>query len=123
MDFKIEADSEFIKIDDLQIAPGEADTLKSAVSFAGGMREFPALPEDINFMQFRVGFYEDGTLTIARTDGSGSTLKFHFDMVDELIIAVNTALGISVDKKRLNPSPRHAGALEMYNTGDIIEGR
>lgn len=123
MSFEIEADSEFIKIDEFQIAPGEADALKSAVSFAGGMREFPGLPPHIDFVQFRVSFFEDGTLTLTRADNSGATLNFSFDTVDELVVAINTALGVSVDKKRLNPSPRHAGSLDMWNSGDIIEGR
>ena len=123
MSFKIEADSEFIKIDGFQIAPGEADSLKSAVSFSGGMREFPGLPPYIDHGTFRVSFFEDGTLTVTRVDGSGTTLKFDFDRVDELVLAINTASAISVDRKRLNPSPRHAGSLDMWNNGDIIEGR
>ncbi len=123
MGFKIEADSEFIKIDGFQIAPGEADTLKSAISFAGGMREFPGLPPYIEFEQFKVNFFEDGTLTVERLDGSGTTLKFDFNTVDSLVLAINSASEISIDRKRLNPSPRHAGALDMFNSGDIIEGR
>jgi hypothetical protein len=123
MEFKINADSEFIRIDDFQIAPGEAATLKEAVSFAGGMREFPGLPPFINFQQFKVSFFEDGGLTVSRVDGRGNTLKFSFNRVDELVLAINTASEISVDKKRLNPSPRHAGSLDMFNSGDIIEGR
>ena len=123
MSFKIEADSEVIKIGEFQIAPGEADSLKAAVSFAGGMREFPGLPEGINHGKFRVNFFESGDLTVTRVDGSGATLKFNFNTVDELVIAINTASEISVDRKRLNPSPRHAGSLDMFNSGDIIEGR
>ena len=123
MGFKVEADSEFIVIDDFKIAPGEADTLKSAVSFAGGMREFPGLPPYIDFVQFRVSFFEDGALKVTRVDGAGATLEFDFNRVDELVLAINTASEISVDRKRLNPSPRHAGSLDMFNTGDVIEGR
>jgi hypothetical protein len=123
MGFKIEADSEFIRIDGFQIAPGEADHMKSAVSFAGGMREFKGLPPHIPFEQFKVSFFEDGSLVLERLNGTGSTLKFDFNRVDELVIAINTASEISVDRKRLNPSPRHAGSLDMFNSGDIIEGR
>ena len=123
MGFKIEADSEFIKIDEFQIAPGEADTLKSAISFAGGMRSFPGLPPFIPFEQFKVNFFEDGTLSLVRLDGTGTVLEFNFDRVDELVLAINSASEISVDRKRLNPSPRHAGSLDFFNSGDIIEGR
>jgi hypothetical protein len=123
MGFKIEADSELIRIDGFQIAPGEADSLKEAVSFAGGMREFPGLPPYIDHGKFRVHFFEDGTLTLSREGGTGTKLEFNFDRIDELVIAINTASAISVDRKRLNPSPRHAGSLEMFNSGDIIEGR
>lgn len=123
MGFKIEADSEFIRVDEFTVAPGEADNLKAAVSFAGGMREFPGLPPSIDYQQFKVSFFEDGTLTLTRVDGTGSTLKFNFDRVDELVLAINTASEICVDRKRLNPSPRHAGSLDMFNSGDIIEGR
>ncbi len=123
MSFKVEADSEFIVIDGFKIAPGEADNMKSAVSFAGGMREFPGLPPFIPFEQFKVSFFEDGTLTLERLDGTGTKVTFSFDRVDELVIAINTASEISVDRKRLNPSPRHAGSLDMFNSGDIIEGR
>ncbi len=123
MGFKVEADSEFIKVDGFQIAPGEADNMKSAVSFAGGMREFQGLPPFIPFEQFKVSFFEDGTLTLERLDGSGTKVTFSFDRVDELVIAISTALEICVDRKRLNPSPRHAGSLDMFNSGDIIEGR
>ena len=123
MGFKIDADSEFIKIDGFQIAPGEADTLKSAVSFAGGMRAFPGLPPYIEFEQFRVTFFQDEKLTVTRATGGGTTLFFDFNTVDSLVIAINTASEISIDRKRLNPSPRHAGSLDMFNSGDIIEGR
>jgi hypothetical protein len=123
MGFKIEADSEIIKIDEFQIVPGEVDALKEAVSFAGGMREFPGLPPSIDFKQFKVSFFEDGRLTVDRIDGRGNTLTFDFDRVDELVLSLITASEISVDRKRLNPSPRHAGSLDMFNSGDIIEGR
>jgi hypothetical protein len=123
MGFKIEADSEVIRIDGFQIAPGEADNLKSAVSFAGGMREFPGLPPFIPFEQFKVSFFEDGSLTLERLDGTGTKIEFDFNTVDVLVIAINSAAEISIDKKRLNPSPRHAGSLDMWNSGDIIEGR
>ncbi len=123
MSFKVEADSEFIRIDGFQIAPGEAETLKNAISFAGGMRDFEALPPSINFVQFKVSFFEDGTLTVGRVDDTGSTLKFSFDTTDELVLSISTASEISIDRKRLNPSPRHAGSLDMWNTGDVIEGR
>ena len=123
MGFKIEADSEIIKIDGFQIVPGEAAMLKEAASFAGGMREFPGLPPSIDYEKFKVSFFEDGSLQLSRVDGTGTILKFDFDRVDELVLALNTALAISVDRKRLNPSPRSVGSLQMWNTGDIIEGR
>ena len=123
MGFKIEADSEIIKIDGFQIVPGEAAMLKEAASFAGGMREFPGLPPSIDYEKFKVSFFEDGSLQLNRVDGTGTVLEFDFDRVDELVLALNTALAISVDKKRLNPSPRSVGSLQMWNTGDIIEGR
>jgi hypothetical protein len=122
MGFKIEADSEFIRIDGFTVAPGEADNLKAAVSFAGGMREFPGLPPFIPFEQFKVSFFEDGTLTLERLDGSGSKINFDFDTVDALVIAINTAAEISIDRKRLDPSPRAVGSLDMFNSGDVIEG-
>lgn len=123
MSFEIEADSEFIKIDGFTIVPGDADKLKSAVSFAGGMRDFPSLPPYIDSGSFRVKFFEDGTLTVGRWNDESVYIKFDFNSVDELVLAINTASEISVDRKRLNPSPRHAGSLEMFNSGDIIEGR
>ncbi len=123
MGFKIEADSEFIDIDNFRIAPGEAEKLQAAVSFAGGMREFPGLPPFIDSHQFRVSFFENGDLEVSRVDGTGTTLKFDFNTIDELVVAVNTALGISVDRKRLNPSPRLSGSLDFFNSGDVIEGR
>lgn len=123
MGFKIEADSEIIKIDGFQIAPGEAAMLKEAASFAGGMREFPGLPPSIDYEKFRVSFFEDGSLQLSRVDGTGTVLEFDFNRVDELVLALNTAVAISVDRKRLNPSPRSVGSLQMWNTGDIIEGR
>jgi len=123
MGFKIEADSELIRIDGFQIVPGEAGAFKSAVSFAGGMREFPGLPPYIDHGSFRVNFFEDGSLSLERLNSSVPALNFSFDTVDELVLAVDTALGISVDKKRLDPSPRSSGSLSVWNTGDIIEGR
>jgi hypothetical protein len=123
MSFKIEADSEFIKIDGFTIAPGEADTLKAAISFAGGMRNFNQLPPFIPFEQFKVSFFEDGSLTLERLDGTGTKIEFDFNRVDELVLAINTASEISIDRKRLNPSPRLSGSLDFFNSGDVIEGR
>ena len=122
-DFKVEADSEYIRVDGFTFAPAEADDVKAAVSFAGGMREFEALPPQINYSAFVVGFSEDGTLTLARGNGEGGSVTFSFDSVDQLIIAVDNAAGMSIDKKRHDPSPRHAGSLDMYNSGDVIEGK
>lgn len=121
-DFKIEADSEYIRIDGFSFAPAEADDVKAAASFAGGMRDFPQLPPSIPFKAFVVAFSEDGTLTLSRANSTGGEIKFSFDTVDTLILAVDSASGISIDKKRHDPSPRHAGALDLFNSGDIIEG-
>ena len=122
-EFKVEADSEYIRIDGFTFAPAEADTVKAAASFAGGMREFPQLPPRIPYESFIVEFSEDGTLTIRRSNGEGGTLVFSFNSVDQLIVAIDQASGISIDKKRHSPSPRHAGSLDMFNSGDVIEGK
>jgi len=124
-EFKIDADSEVIRIDGFAFVPAEADTLKSAVSFAGGMREFDALPPFIEYGQFLIQFSEDGTLVASRSNketGVGE-IKFSFDSVDQLVLAINSALATSTDLKKLRPSPRSVGAIGMYNNGDIIEGR
>lgn len=121
--FEIKADSEYISIDGFKIAPGEADVLKSAISFAGGMRNFPSLPERMPFKQFFVIFGSDGSILINREEGVQAGIAFDFDSVDELIVTITNALGISIDKKKLSPSPRSVGALDFHNSGDIIEGR
>ena len=121
-EFKIEADSEHIRIDGFTFAPAEADDVKAAASFAGGMRDFPRLPPQIPYKACVVKFSEDGTLSLARASGEGGVINFSFDTVDQLIIAVGSATGISIDKKRHDPSPRNAGSLSMFNSGDIIEG-
>jgi hypothetical protein len=121
-DFKITATSELITIDGLTIAPAEADHLKSAVSFAGGMRDFPGLPPKIDYEQFHVHFHEDGTLVVTRAVGQGGDIRFNFDRVDELVLVINQALGISIDKKKLSPSPRCVGDPGFHASGDIIEG-
>jgi hypothetical protein len=121
-EFKVEATSEAIQIDGLRIAPAEADALKAAVSFAGGMRDFPALPPLINFEQFVVHFNEDGTLIVNRATGPGD-IRFSFDTVDTLILTISAAVGTSIDKKRLDPSPRAVGDPGFHDSGDVIEGR
>jgi hypothetical protein len=122
-DFEIEADSEYIKIDGFTFAPAEADDVKAAISFAGGMREFPALPPGIPYGSFSVAFHEDGTLALTRTGQNDPKLVFSFDTVDKLIVAISDASLMSIDKKRHSPSPRHAGSLDMFNSGDVIEGK
>ena len=121
-EFTVDTNSEWINIEGLKFAPAEADNLKSAVSFAGGMREFPGLPPFIEFEQFTVDFFEDGTLQVFRT-GSPGEIQFSFDTVDTLILAILKATEICLDQKRLRPSPRHSGSLDMFNSGDVIEGR
>ena len=123
-DFKIDADSEIIRIDGFAFTPSEAEVLKSAVSFAGGMREFPGLPPFIEFGPFIVQFHEDGSLVASRANTAGNgEIKFSFDTVDKLVLAINSALATSIDLKKLRPSPRSVGAIGMFNNGDIIEGR
>ncbi len=122
-EFKYEADSELITIDGLTIAPAEADHLKSAVSFAGGMRDFTPLPPQIDFEQFVVRFFEDGSLIVNRATGEGGEIRFHFNTVDRLVVVITQALGISVDRKMLRPSPRSVGDPGFLAEGDIIEGR
>lgn len=121
-DFKIDANSEIIKIDGFAFVPAEAETLSNAVAFAGGMRDFPGLPPKIEFGKFVIHFNEDGTLVVTRTDGPGE-IRFSFDTVDQLVLAINSALATSTDLKTLRPSPRHAGSLSLFNSGDVIEGR
>ena len=121
--FKIEADSEDIKIDDFQIVPAEGAVLTEAISFAGGMRDFPGLPPQIEFPPFTVSFYEDGALVVRRANGTGSELKFAFNTVDQLILAVNQAVEVSRDQKRLRPSPRVTSSNLFGKEGDVIEGR
>ena len=122
-DFKVTADSEHIEVDGFRIAPAEADNLKAAGSFAGSMREVTTLPPQINYCQFVVKFFEDGTLIASRGDGTGGEIKFSFNTVDTLVQTVESALGISVDAKRLSPSPRSVGDPGFLAEGDIIEGR
>jgi len=121
--FKVEADSEFIRIDGFTFSPAEADSIKSAASFAGGMREFPALPPKVAFGAFVVEFNEDGALRLSRESGVGGKIEFSFDTVDQLVVVIDIASGVSIDKKRHSPSPRHAGSLDMFNSGDVIEGK
>ena len=121
-EFTIDTNSEWIIVEGLRFAPAEADNLKSAVSFAGGMREFPGLPPFIEFEQFTVEFTEDGTLRVFRS-GSPGEITFSFDTVDTLILAIQKATEICLDQYRLRPSPRHSGSLDMFNSGDVIEGR
>ena len=122
MEFTVDTNSEWITIDGVKFAPAEADNLKSAVSFAGGMKDFPSLPPSMPFEQFVVEFNEDGTLRVCRS-GSPGEITFSFDTVDTLILAIQKASEICLDQKRLRPSPRHVGSLDMFNSGDVIEGR
>ena len=122
VEFELDITSEWIIVEGLRFAPAEADNLKSAVSFAGGMREFPGLPPFIEFEQFTVDFNEDGTLVASRT-GYPEKIRFSFDTVDDLILTIQKASEICLDQKRLRPSPRHSGSLDMFNSGDVIEGR
>ena len=121
--FEVEANSEIITIDGFTITPGEADSLKEAVSFAGGMREFTPLPPHIEFGPFVVKFFEDGSLIVNRATGDSGEIRFHFNTVDRLIVAISDALGISVDQKRLRPSPRSVGDPGFLADEDLIEGR
>ena len=120
--FKDKTNSEHIVINGFRIAPAEADDLKSAVSFAGGMREFPVLPPSIPYGRFVVTFNGDGILVVSR-DGSLGEIEFSFDTVDQLVVAINDASQISADQKKLKPAPRATGGLDFFNSGDIIEGR
>ena len=120
--FKVTADSELINIDGFTIAPAEADTLKAAISFAGSMQDIDPLPPQINYEQFVVEFFEDGTLVVQRASGDGGAIRFSFHTVNELVVELTTAVGISIDRKRLRPSPRSVGDPGFMADGDIIEG-
>lgn len=121
-EFSKRTTSEKIVIDGFEISPAEADDLKSAVSFAGGMRKFPRLPKKIPYGRFEVHFREEGTLTVNRT-GSPGEIVFSFDTVDKLILAITMATDISINQKILSPAPRAVGSIAMFNSGDVIEGR
>ena len=121
-EFSKRTTSEKIVIDDFEITPAEAAELKSAISFAGGMREFPRLPKKLPYGRFEVHFKEGGTLTVTRIDQPGEII-FSFDTVDKLILAITSAANISINKKILSPAPRAVGSIAMFNSGDVIEGR
>ncbi len=118
-DFKVTADSEVITIEGLTIAPAEAESLRSAISFAGAMQEIPNLPPQIDYEQFVVQFFEDGSLIVSRSNGPGGSIKFSFNTVDQLVVTITSALGISVDAKRLRPSPRAVGDPGFLSEGEI----
>ncbi len=122
-DFKVTVDSETLTIDGLTFAPAEADNLKAAVSFAGSMRDALAFPPQIDYKQFVVQFFEDGRLIVKRAEGQAAgEIKFSFDTVDRLVVTITSTLEISVDRKRLSPSPRSVGDPGFHDQGDIIEG-
>lgn len=118
-EFEVVADSELITVDGFTIVPAEADILKGAVSFAGSMREINPLPAQIHYQQFTVQFFEDGTLIVDRGDG-GEELKFSFDTVDRLVVAITDAVNISIDKKKLRPSPRSVGDPGFMADGELL---
>jgi hypothetical protein len=119
-DFKVTADSEVITIEGLTIAPAEAESLSKAVSFAGAMQDIPQLPPQIDYEQFVVQFFEDGALIVSRSNGPGGSIKFSFNTVDQLVVTITSALGISVDAKRLRPSPRSVGDPGFMADGDLV---
>jgi hypothetical protein len=119
-DFEVTADSENITVDGLTIAPAEAAALKAAVSFAGSMRKVENLPHVINYEQFVVQFSEDGTLVVSRASGISGEIRFSFDTVDQLVVTLTSALGISIDRKKLRPSPRATGDPGFNSEGDIM---
>ncbi len=118
--FEVTADSEIITIESLTIAPAEAENLRSAVAFAGAMRSVPNLPPQIDYEQFVVKFFEDGTLVLNRSSGDGGVIEFSFSTVDQLVNTVTSALGVSVDRKRLRPSPRSVGDPGFMADGEIF---
>jgi hypothetical protein len=122
-EFEIKATSDTITIDGFEIAPAEGAKLSEAVSFAGGMRDFPRLPESMEFPPFSIFFFEDGAIVVNRTNGTGGQIRFSFDTVDKLILAINQATAISVDQRRLSPSPRVTSSNLFGNEGDVVEGR
>jgi hypothetical protein len=87
------------------------------------MREVSNLPPQIDYEQFVVQFFEDGTLIVNRASGVDGKIEFSFNTVDKLVSAVESALGISLDAKRLRPSPRSVGDPGFMADGDVIEGR
>jgi hypothetical protein len=121
-DFEVTADSERITIDGFLFVPGEAEVLKNSISFAGSMRKVSPLPPQISFPPFVVQFFEDGTLVVGRDTLQGGQIKFSFNTVDVLVSVITDALGVSIDRKRLRPSPRSVGDPGFMADGDIIEG-
>ena len=121
--FKVKADSEMITIENLLISPNEGAALAEAVSFAGAMRDIPRLPPQIGFPPFVVEFYEDGTMIAKRGDGRGGKIEFAFNTVDELVLAIQSAIDVSKDQKRLRPAPRCNTSNLFGDEGDVIEGR
>ena len=80
--------------------------------------------EQMPFNQFVIQFFEDGGMLGTRLGGRFEDgIAFHFNTVDVLVVAITSAVEVSVDKKKLSPSPRSSGSLSMFNSGDIIEGR
>ena len=121
--FKVSLSPDFISINGFSFSPAEGEKMKSAVSFARGMRDFEALPPSINFELFTVSFFEDGRLELTR-QGSPSRIEFSFDLSDTLVDAVSNAVAMYVDNQKLSPGrPKRQGFAPTMQTGDVIEGR
>lgn len=99
----------------------ESDALRSVLHTADGMEHLETLPSQINHSPFQVRFQKDDTLQVLRNDEHGGLgVVLAWREVDTLIQAVDAAVKISVDQKRLQPAASFSSVTP--DVGEIREG-
>ena len=102
----------------LLLAAAEADKATKLIGIALGMETMDALPDHITNSPFVIRFSANGTLSLERQDESGS-ISFEWADADDLIVAIQKGLNISIDKDILTNTPKETGSIS-YNSEPFI---
>ena len=105
----------------LNLKPAEGEHLQKLLSIVGSMRDMKLLPAVTGNPPFRAFFREDNTISFCRAAQEDVFVTIGWDELDAAISAVEEAINLSLDRRRLKPNPRIGAFAPSAYTGQIFE--
>lgn len=104
----------------LSFTPGEGSTIEELLASTQAMEHLPAIPSPIRGGHFKVTIDGDNLQLLREGDFNNSGPVFGWGEVDNMVQAIQEAVKVSLDMKKLRS--KHRTPYTYYSTsGEVVE--